>query len=99
MGDVDSEPIPDELAAERNNRALCGQVVTYRILTWVSVIGGNTKAALVVSLPLACTWHETMASSGLGLGPFLLHPQQYHGKYFFVGHRRRCDVERGNALP
>ncbi len=73
MGNVDYEPIPDKLAAERNNCALRGQVIP-EWMAWVSAIGGTTMAALEVSLPLACTWHETDALSGSGLGPFLLHP-------------------------
>jgi hypothetical protein len=53
-GNMYSEPIPNEIAAERNNCALCGQVILDQ-MTWVSSIGGNTKAVLDVSLPLACT--------------------------------------------
>ncbi len=76
MGNVDSEPIPNEIVAERNNRALCRQVILDGV-NWVSAIGGNMKAASDVSLPLSCTWRKTEALSGSGLGPFLLHPQQY----------------------
>jgi hypothetical protein len=76
MGNVDSEPIPDEVAAERDDCALCRKVVPDRILTQVSPIGGNVEAALDVSLPLAGTWCKTEVSSGLGLGPFLLHQWQ-----------------------
>jgi hypothetical protein len=72
-GNVDYKPIPDELAAEHDNCRLRGQVIPDRMAR-VFAIGGNTKAALDISLPLACTWHEMDALSGLGLGPFLLHP-------------------------
>ncbi len=80
-GNVDCKPIPDEVAAERNNCALRGKVIPDR-MTQVSVIGGNTKAVLDVSLPLACTWRETKASLGSGLGPFLLHPLEILQKLF-----------------
>ncbi len=68
-GNLDRKPIPGEVAAEHDNCALGGQVIPDQ-MTWVSAIGGYTKAALDVSLPLACTWHKTKALLGSGLGPF-----------------------------
>jgi hypothetical protein len=73
-GNVDHKPIPDEVAAECNNWALQGLVILDR-MAWVSAIGGNTKAALDISLPLT-------ALLGLELGPFLLHPLEILQKLF-----------------
>ncbi len=78
-GNVDRKPIPNEVAVERDNCALRGQVIPDR-MTRVSTIGGNTKAALDFSLPLAYTRRKTKASLGSELDPFLLHPLEISRK-------------------
>jgi hypothetical protein len=98
MGNVDSEPIPNLIVAEDNNRALCGQIIPDQ-MAWVSTIRGNTKAALDIFLPLACTWRKMEALLRSGLGPLLWHPRQCCENYFCDGHQRRRDIERGDALP
>jgi hypothetical protein len=81
MGNMDYEPILDELVAKSNNRTLRRQVIPNRMAR-VSAIRGNTKAALDVSLPLTCICRKMDASLGSGLGPFLLHPLEILRKLF-----------------
>ncbi len=71
---MDLEPVPEELAANCNDHALCGQVVPNWIATMVSQTRGNTEAPLDISLPHACTWHKMEALLWAGPGPLLLHP-------------------------
>ncbi len=71
---MDLEPIPNELVANCNDRALCGQVVPNWIAIRVFQTRGNTEAVLGISLPHACTWGETEALLGAGPGPLLLRP-------------------------